>query len=157
MWHLYYNPESGDISVLNKKKVDLELPYLRIDDDVAEKFINHEHRYVDWQVIKKSSKYTLVRKENKTEPIWFKRFSMVPAGIDADVILFRHENQITWKTKKAVKLTVWITEWNNPLNFIGSLSIPDDHDLLVPLDQKISIFTAKNNFSICYYDKNLSC
>lgn len=157
MWHLYYHPESGDISALNKKKLDMDLPYLRIDDDLAEKFFNFEHRYIDWQVVKQSGRYKLTRRENKTEPVWYKKFNRVKEGTDADVVILREGSELTWQSVKTAELSVWVTIWNNPLKFIGSLHLPNDKVLLVPPDQKISIFTNKNNLSICYHDKNISC
>lgn len=156
MWHLYYHPDSGDISTLNKKKLDMDLPYLRIDDDLAEKFFNFEHRYIDWQVVKQSGRYKLTPRENKTEPVWYKKFNQVKEDINADVVILREGSELTWQSVKTAELSVWVTMWNNPLKFIGSLHLPNDKVLLVPSDQKISIFTNKNNLSICYYDKNIS-
>jgi hypothetical protein len=155
MWHLYYNKQ-GDIVILSKKKTQVDLPYLRIDDTVAMSFTSLDQRYIDWQVIKVSGRYKLTKKVNQTVPVWTSRFVKVNQGAQANIVLTKKQNRLVWHANKIQPLTVWITEYNNPLRLYGTLHIPEDLELLVPEKQKISIFTNKKT-SICYHDQDLSC
>lgn len=148
MWHLYYN--DTDIHSLSKKKQNLDLPYLRISDELGEKFTNLEYRYIDWQVIKQAGRNQLVKRKNITEPVWHSNFYQVPAGTQADHLITRSSNVVTSNSPK----TFWITEWNNPLRYLGKIT---QSELLVPADCKISIFTQKTKETLAYHDQDFPC
>lgn len=148
MWHLYY--KDNEIYSLSKKKQDLDLPYLRIADDLAEKFVNLEYRYIDWEVVKKNGRRQLSVKQNKMEPVWYKNFYQVPTGIEADIVVTKDKNIVSCTAPK----TFWITEWNDPLRYLGKIH---QSELLVPPNCKISIFAQKNKETIAYNDKDISC
>ncbi len=148
MWHLYYN--NTEIYSLSKKKQDLDLPYLRISDELGAKFTNLEYRYIDWQVIKQAGRYQLIERKNITEPVWHNNFYQVPKGEHADILVTRFQNTVRCVAPK----TFWITEWNNPLRFLGKIN---QSELLVPEDCKISIFTQKTKETLAYHDQDFPC
>jgi len=148
MWHLYY--KDREIYSLSKKKQHLDLPYLRLPDDLALKFFNLEYRYIDWTVVKKNGRHQLVLKDNKTEPVWYKNFCSVQPGTHADIVITKVNNVISCPAPK----TFWITEWNNPLQYLGKVN---QSELLVPANCKISIFTEKTRETVAYNDKDISC